>query len=82
MPLDAFAETIQKGVAYDAVNEVLTKMIEENKNLKSENAKLKSARPGGASTVTNGQAVITTPVKQTLEERGKATFNEELAKVR
>src|SRR5882724_11718534 len=81
VPLDTFAETIQKGVAYDAVNDVLNKVLAENKNLKAENANLKSARPGAAMTVTNGAAPKVDETKMKPEERHKATFNEEMAKV-
>lgn len=80
VPLDAFAETIQKGVAYDAVNDVLQKVMDENKNLKAENAKLKSARPGGSITV-GGDQGKPDPAKLSPVDRAKATFNQELAAV-
>src|SRR6266478_419096 len=82
VPIEAFAEVIAQGVAAPAVNDILTKVLDENKNLKAENAKLRSARPGAAMTTTNGaptQVVDLTKVKP--EERHKQTFNEEMAKV-
>ena len=80
VPLDAFAETIRKGVAYDAQDEVLQKVIEENTHLKAENAKLKSARPGGSITV-GGDQGKPDQSKMSFEEKAKATFNEQLAAV-
>lgn len=82
VPVAVFAETIQKGVAYDAVNKVLERVLDDNKNLKAENAKLKSARPGGV--ITTGDAAPTAPDQSKVDptERAKATFNQELAAVR
>lgn len=81
VPLDTFAETIRKGVAYDAQDEVLQKMIEENQNLRAENTKLKSARPGGTITVGGDGKPQQQQGKVNFEERAKSTFNEQLAAV-
>lgn len=79
--LPVFAETIAKGVAYDVQQEVLDHIRNENKSLREENARLKSAAPGGNITLgtQDGQPVDTS--KMSREEVAKSTFNAEKAKV-
>jgi len=78
--LDMVADTIVKGVAYDALDEVRVALTDELNKLIQENAKLKAARPNGGSTQvsgsTNGQENLS-PV-----DAAKARFNQEMAKAR
>lgn len=76
--LDEMAATIQKGVAYDAQQEVLDDLVERVKLLTTENAKLKSARPGGSSTVNGTSATTATG----SDASPSSIFNAELQKAR
>lgn len=75
---EVLAETILKGRAYDAQEEVLKAVIEENKVLRAANAGMKSATPGGH--ITGGEPPAP-PANATREETAKSTFNAEKQKV-
>lgn len=80
--METMADIVQKGVAYDAVEEINQQLVEKVKNLTAENATLKSARPGGVITTTNGSVPGSDDSKLSDEERAKKTFNDMLAKAR
>lgn len=81
--LPTMAEVVQKGVAYDALQEnVVTPLFERVKLLEQENARLKSAAPGGTITQPTGTVSKTDPSKVSREELSKSTFNDALAAAR
>ncbi len=79
--LETVADTIAKGVAYDALEEVRVALTEEIKKLATENAKLKAAKPTGGTTQGaapggNGEE------KLSPTELAKKRFNEAMAVAR
>jgi hypothetical protein len=78
--LPKFAETILKGRAYDVQQEVLDHLRGENQSLRAENARLKSAAPGGIITAGTPDGAPVDTSKMTREEVAKSTFNAEKAK--
>jgi hypothetical protein len=78
--LPTFAETILKGRAYDAQQEVVDHLKGQVASLREENAKLKSAAPGGSigAGTQDGAPVDTT--KMSRDDVAKSTFNSEKAK--
>jgi hypothetical protein len=83
--LDVVADTIVKGVAYDALDEVRVTLTDELNKLIQENAKLKASRPNGGSV----EGTPGTPAKNEGElspaersDLAKSRFNQELAKAR
>lgn len=81
--LPTMAEVVQKGVAYDALQEnVVEPLLEKIKTLEGENAKLRSSAPGGQITQTTGEVAKVDPSKVSREELSKQTFNDALAAAR
>lgn len=78
--LPVFAETIAKGVAYDVQQEIVDHIRNENKSLREENARLKSAAPGGSITAGTQDGAPLDTSKMTREDQAKATFNAEKVK--
>jgi hypothetical protein len=80
--LPTFAETILKGKAYDAQQEVVDHLRGEVETLRSENARLKSAAPGAVMNAGSQDTPPTTNTKTPHIEQAKSTFNQELSKAR
>lgn len=80
--METMADIVQRGVASYAMEETLNQLVEQIKTLKTENASLKSARPGGTITTSNGQAPAADDSKLSREELSKKTFNEQLGLAR
>jgi hypothetical protein len=78
--LPTFAETVAKGVAYDAQTEVVEHLRGEVTSLRAETARLKSAAPGGAISAGTGDGKPVDTSKMSREEQAKSTFNQEKAK--
>jgi len=78
--LEVVADVIAKGVAYDALDEVRVALTDEIRNLATENARLKAAKPTGGDT--QGAPTSTNGAELTPVERQKNTFNTELAKAK
>lgn len=79
--LEKVAEVIAMGFAYGPEHEMNLDLIEQNKQLRTENAKLKSARPGAG----DGQGGLNggePPADETTTDRAKRTFREAQAQVR
>jgi hypothetical protein len=83
--LPKFAETILKGRAYDVQQEVLDHIRTENQSLRAENARLKSAAPGGHITAGTHDGAPPAPPKPGdkagRERQAMDTFNAEKARV-
>lgn len=78
---EQYAERILKGGAYDAQQEVIDHLIEENKTLRTENQGLKSAAPGGTITANRGgDSGLSDTSKMSRDEVAKSTFNAEKQK--
>lgn len=82
IPEQEIADRFQKGFAYDALEGITNKLVEELKAVRSENAKLKSAAPGGVITQSTTTAPAMDTSKMSREELSKNTFNEQMAKAR
>lgn len=80
--LPTFAETILRGVASRAQDEVVDHLKGEVANLRAENAKLKSAAPGGSINAGTQDGAPVDTTKMSREEVSKQTFNQELGKAR
>lgn len=80
--METMADIVQRGVASYAMEETLNQLVEQVKTLKKENSELRSARPGGTITTSNGQVTATDDSKLSREELSKKTFNEQLGLVR
>lgn len=78
--LPIFAETVAKGVAYDVQQEVIDHLRTEVTNLRTENANLKSAAPGGSITGGTRDGAPVDTSKMSREQVAVATFNTEKAK--
>ena len=78
--LPTFGETILKGVAYDVQQEVVEHLRGEVSALRTENARLKSAAPGGSITVGTGDGALVDTSKMSRNDQAKSTFNAEKAK--
>lgn len=78
--LDVVADTILKGVAYDALDEVRQALTEELNKLIVENGKLKAAKPSAGSI--QGAGTPASDENLSPEEAAKRRFNAELAKAR
>jgi hypothetical protein len=77
--LEDLSETILKGRAYDALNDVVAQLVEQNKNLRSQNSKIKAAKPGGEMTQTTTAVPTQDHEKMSREESAKSIFNEQMA---
>jgi hypothetical protein len=82
IPEPEIADRFQKGFAYDALAGIVDKLVEEIKSVKGENAKLRSAAPGGVITQTTTTSATVDASKMNRTELSKSTFNQELGKVR
>lgn len=78
--LPVFAETILKGVAYDAQQEVVEHLRGEVSSLRAENARLKSAAPGGSLSAGTQDGAPPDTSKMSRDEQARATFNAEKAR--
>lgn len=77
--LDVVADTILKGVAYDALDEVRVALTEELNKLIVENGKLKAAKPNGGS-IQGSAASSVIDDKMDPIAASKARFNQELGR--
>lgn len=83
VPLEVSADAYQKAAAYDALmDNVVNPLMEKTKLLETENAKLRSAAPGGSITQSNGTVTKPDPTKMDRVDLSKQTFNEQMAAVR
>jgi len=78
--LDVVADTILKGVAYDALDEVRVALTEELNKLITENGKLKAAKPNGGSI--QGAGTPSSDDNLSPMEAAKKRFNTEMAAAR
>lgn len=80
--LPTFGETILKGVAYDAQQEVVEHLRGEVASLRAENGRLKSAAPGATMTSGSQDNGTTSAPKASRDDQAKSTFNQQLAVAR
>lgn len=76
--LDVVADTILKGVAYDALDEVRVALTEELNKLILENGKLKAAKPNGGTV--QGTATTTTADNDNTIDGAKRRWSAEMGK--
>lgn len=80
--LPTFGETILKGVAYDAQQEVVEHLRGEVASLRAENGRLKSAAPGATMTSGSQDNGNANAPKASRDEQAKSTFNQQLGLAR